>query len=978
MIRLFFSVFLLSICLTKSALVYAQTSLNLYADTKTDKWTVRSFENDPLNVRVYTFNNGLQLITSKQLKEPRIYTMIAVKTGSANDPADHTGLAHYLEHMLFKGTDLYGTSNWSEESKHLASIEELYNSYNKTIDDSMRLIIYTKIDSVSQLAAKYSIANEYDKMCQAMGASGTNAFTSKDQTCYINDIPSNKLHQWITLESERFRNPIFRLFHTELEAVYEEKNISLDDDNSKVRATMDALLYPGHPYGTQTTIGTIEHLKNPSLPAIRDYYKKYYVPNNMAVIMCGDFDPDVAADAVAEHFKFMKPQVIEPKKPELMMPYGRPKVAEIIGKNAESVSIAYRVERTNPKNESILKVIDLLLSNSSSGFIDINLNLSQKVQSAYSQASVNNDYCALKLVARPKKGQSLEEAKNLLLEQIDLIKNGSFDEVSLKANILNSDIQNLQQFESNSSRAFFLMDAFISEKGYRRQFNQLDEMSKISKEEIRAFSQEFLTDGRVEVYKRQGEDNTALKIAKPTINPVELNRDKQSDFVKEWLTEKSDQIEPQVETFERLKETVIQDELKLYYVKNDKNRLFNMSYYYEQGTYHNLLWPYVLNYLELCGSESKSPSSIQTELYNLGCTFYTSVNNENMSINIEGPEENFTKAISIIEDLLNQPQLNSSILDGLIEKELKNRTNAKLNPRAVSARLLSYSMYGPLNPQTNILSKVDLKRIKAENMVKYIKSLRSTKHVIQYYGPGDIQQVTSRLKGLHPIKSFAKNPTPSTFELRDIKKPEVLFTHFKQVQASIYWFNTSYIYTKDKATLSNAFNTYFGGDMSSVVFQSIRESKALAYSTSARQRDASKKGAFNYNLAFIGTQADKFTSAVEGMNDLISSLPEDEATFELSKQSIENGIRTRRENPKYLFYLKKYYEKIGLEKPLTMQMLNEINGIKMKNIKQFHKKYWSKKPFSLSVVGNKNLISKERLNAYGKLSILSLEDIFGY
>ena len=629
----------------------------------------------------------------------------------------------------------------------------------------------------------------------------------------------------------------------------------------------------------------------------------------MAVIMCGDFDPDIAADAVAEHFKFMKPQVIEPKESVLMMPYGRPKMAEIVGKNAESVSIGFRVERTNPKNESILKVIDLLLSNSSSGFIDINLNLSQKVQSAYSQASVNNDYCALNLVARPKEGQSLEEAKDLLLEQIDLIKNGSFDEKNLKANILNSDIQNLQQFESNSSRAFFLMDAFISEKGYRKHFNQLYEMSKISKEEIRAFSKEYLTDGRVEVYKRQGEDKSTLKIAKPTINPVELNRDKQSDFVKMWLTEESDQIEPQVETFESLKEAVIQDELKLYYVKNNKNRLFSMSYYYEQGAYHDLLWPYALDYLELCGSKSKSPSSIQTELYDLGCTFFTSVNNEHMSLNINGPEENFNKAISIIEDLLNQPQLNSSILDGLVEKELKNRTNAKLNPRAVSARLLSYSMYGPINPRTNILSKDVLKRIKAGTMIKYIKSLRSTKHVVQYYGPGDMQQVASRIKNVHAIKPFSKNSTPITFKLRDIKKPEVLFTHFKQVQANIYWFNTSYVYTKDKATLSNAFNTYFGGDMSSVVFQSIRESKALAYSTSARQREASKKGAFNYNIAFIGTQADKFTNAVEGMNELIHSLPEDEATFELSKQSIENGIRTSRENPKYLFYLKKYYEK---------------------------------------------------------------------
>ncbi len=105
----------------------------------------------------------------------------------------------------------------------MATIDLLYNEYNKTKNDSLRPIVYSKIDSVSQLAATFSIANEYDKMCQAMGASGTNAFTDKDNTCYINEIPSNTMHQWIELESERFRNPILRLFHTELEAVYEEK-----------------------------------------------------------------------------------------------------------------------------------------------------------------------------------------------------------------------------------------------------------------------------------------------------------------------------------------------------------------------------------------------------------------------------------------------------------------------------------------------------------------------------------------------------------------------------------------------------------------------------------------------------------------------------------------------------------------------------------------------------------------------------------
>ena len=212
----------------------AQDRVSTYSEEKTDKWTVRKFEGDPLNVRIYTFKNGLTLITSKNTRTPRLQTMVAVRTGSKNDPANNTGLAHYLEHMLFKGTDRYGTLDWSKEKPLLDQIDALYEQYNQSKDELARKAIYRRIDSVSQLAAKWSIANEFDKMCQAMGAEGTNAFTSNEMTVYINDIPTNMFHKWVELESERYRNPVLRLFHTELEAVYEEKNISLDRDGEKV------------------------------------------------------------------------------------------------------------------------------------------------------------------------------------------------------------------------------------------------------------------------------------------------------------------------------------------------------------------------------------------------------------------------------------------------------------------------------------------------------------------------------------------------------------------------------------------------------------------------------------------------------------------------------------------------------------------------------------------------------------------------
>ena len=249
---------------------------------------------DPLKARIYTLDNGLKVYLTSYADAPRVQTGIAVRAGSKNDPADATGLAHYLEHMLFKGTDVFGSLDFAKEAPMLERIEALYEEYRsyEMTDTTNRDRIWSQIDSISGEAAKYAIANEYDKMVTGLGAKGTNAYTSFEKTVYINDIPSNQIEKWLKLEAERFRYPVFRLFHTELEAVYEEKNISLDNDGRKLFQSLMDGLFPNHQYGQQTTIGTIEHLKNPSLTEIRKYFNKYYVPNNMAICLSGDFDYD--------------------------------------------------------------------------------------------------------------------------------------------------------------------------------------------------------------------------------------------------------------------------------------------------------------------------------------------------------------------------------------------------------------------------------------------------------------------------------------------------------------------------------------------------------------------------------------------------------------------------------------------------------------------------------------------------------------
>ena len=399
---------------------------NPSADGDSAKKAYETVANDPTGTRIYTLDNGLMVYLSVNDEAPRVQTSIAVRAGSKNDPATATGLAHYLEHMLFKGTDVYGTTDFTSEGPLLEEIDSLYEVYRTKTDPTEREAIYAIIDSVSHLASTFAIANEYDKMVSEMGAKGTNAYTSQERTVYINDIPTNQLDKWLTLEAERFRNPQMRLFHTELEAVYEEKNRGLDSDFRKAFAALMDGLYPNHQYGQQTTIGTIDHLKNPSITEIKKYFNAYYVPNNMALCLSGDFDPDVLIETIKAKFGTAATSEVPAFAVAKEEPITSPVIRDVKGPDSEFMYLAYRFDGVGSEESELIQMCDMILANNTAGLIDLNLNQEQKVLRASSFTYILTDYSAHMLNGSPKQGQTLEEVKDLLLAQIDSLKAGAF------------------------------------------------------------------------------------------------------------------------------------------------------------------------------------------------------------------------------------------------------------------------------------------------------------------------------------------------------------------------------------------------------------------------------------------------------------------------------------------------------------------------------------------------------------------------
>ncbi|MFN8282429.1 MAG: insulinase family protein [Chitinophagales bacterium] len=957
--------------------VFAQTKFE-WKEVTNGNHTYKTVTNDPLKTRYYTLKNGLTVILSVNKAEPRLQTMIATKAGSNTDPANHTGLAHYLEHMLFKGTDHYGSLDWQKESPYLDKIDALYEQYNSSTDETARKEIYRNIDSVSGIAAKYAIANEYDKMMSLIGAKGTNAFTSTEVTCYINDIPSNQIDKWLLIEAERFRKPIFRLFHTELEAVYEEKNRGLDNDNRKVYETMMAALFQKHNYGQQTTLGTIEHLKNPSLKEIRNYFYKYYVPNNMCMILVGDFNPDEVIEQIDGTFgsfqsKEVSPYIAEPE-PEITAPIEK----TVYGPKEEWLEIGFRFPGANTKEAGMLQFMDRMFANGTAGLMDLNIVKKQKALQAYTYPEIQKDYSVFVLGGNPKQGQTLEDVKTLLLEQVENLKKGNFDDDLVQAVKNNFQKEQQQNSERNANRANIMLDAFITNVSWKDALSFYDEVNSYTKQDIVAFANKWLNNNYVVVYKRTGEDKSIIKVEKPPIHEVEVNRNAQSKFVEEITKAPVKPIVPMFLDFNKDIQKTTANGVQVIATPNNDNQLFSLYYYFDFGKNNLKKLPLALDYLKFVGTDKYSAEQISMEFYKLAADFSVNVDERNAFIQLNGLQNNFDKSVELLEHLLATAKPDQTTFGEFINDVIKNRDNSKLEKYNILEGLDNIGKYGIKNPFNNQFSNDELKKLTAEDLVAIIKSLTSYQHKILYYGPNTVTSATVLPVYHKPKLPLKSAPLGNNYVFRKQLKNEVNFANYDMVQSEISWNRNSSLYNAASIPVINLHNEYFGGGMSGIVFQTIRESKALAYSTYAYYGSAYKTNEPNHINAYVGCQADKMNEAISGMKALLDSLPYSEKLFSVTKDALKNNYATSRIIKQRVLFTYLDALRHGINYDVRQKTYAALDKLVFTDILKFHQQNYSRKPYSISIIANDKKINLADLNKYGKVTTYSLSQIFGY
>ena len=946
------------------------------------KYKYETVKGDPMQTRIYTLPNGLKVYMSVNKETPRIQTYIAVRVGGKNDPAETTGLAHYFEHLMFKGTPSFGTSDYAAEKPMLDEIEQLFETYRQTEDEAERAAIYHRIDSISYEASKISIPNEYDKLMAAIGANGTNAYTSQDMTVYVEDIPSNEVENWAKIEADRFRNPVIRGFHTELETIYEEKNMSLTRDARKVWEALDAALFPHHPYGTQTVLGTQEHLKNPSITNVRNYHKTYYVPNNMAICLSGDLNPDEVIATIDKYFGDMVPNENLPKlefQPE--EPITEPVVREVYGLEAANVMIGWRLPGNSTDPNDVAQIASAILNNGQAGLIDLDLNQQQKVLGAYGGYSGQPDYSTFLVGGSPKAGQSLEEVRDLLLAEVAKLRAGDFDEKLIEASINNFKLYQMKAYEDNASRADMYVQSFISGTDWADEVAQLDRMAKITKQDIVDWANEYLGEKSYAiVYKREGEDRNVQKIAAPKITPIVTNRDKQSAFLTEIQQSKVTPIEPVFVDYQKdMAQFDVREGIHVLYKKNELNDIFTLNYIFDTGTENDPSLSLAFDYMSYLGTEAMSAEQIASEMYDIACSFSMYAGSNQCSISISGLSENMPRAMEIVEGLISGAVADEAILGNLKQDMIKERADAKLNQARNFGALQRYLYYGEDYIKRTTLTNDALMALGSEQLIAAVQALMGKQHEVLYYGPKSEEEVKQLIAENHKAADELA-PLEKNYPKKQLTdQSSVILAQYDAKQLYYLQFsNRGEAFDVKNDPAITLYNEYFGGSMNSICFQEMREARGLAYTAQAWLASPSFAGDSYSYTAFIATQNDKMQTAIEAFDEIINQMPKSEAAFQIAKDAIISRLRTDRTTGADVLNSYILLRRLGLSEDRDRQIFEKVQTMTLEDVKATQQQWVKDRPYTYGILGDIKNLDLNFLKTLGPIRTVSQEEIFGY
>lgn len=935
-----------------------------------------------LKVKEYRLENGLTVWLNEDHSQPKVFGAVVVKAGAKDCP--DTGIAHYFEHMMFKGTDRIGTLDYESEKVLLDSIAMKYDELAMTEDTAARARLQKEINELSIRSSEYVIPNEFNRLINRFGGSGLNAATSYDATIYFNTFSPQYMVQWAEINSERLINPVFRLFQSELETVYEEKNMYGDFIGGQVMDTLMARYFGPHPYA-YPIIGSTKNLKNPRLTEMHKFFEDYYVASNMALILSGDFDAQQVMPILEKAFSRIR-SGNAPKQEKVMLPpfNGRETMkVKFPIPFIKAMGLGFRGVSANHEDQVALNIAVNLLNNANgTGYLD-KLMVEHKLMGALAINESMNEAGILAVAIMPKLLiQSYSSAEKMVWDEINRVKNGDFSDEMFNSLKLEQKRQYASSLENIDSRATIMMNLFSQGKSWNDYLNEVARIESITKEDVVRVAQKYFSNNYLCVTKSTGKypkDN----LPKPAFSPVvPRNADASSSYAKQLEKIPEQQVAPRIIDFEKdVKTSKLTPLVTLYTTPNPLNDIFTLNISYGIGALEQPELMQLTNYLQLLGTESLSFEQFRSRLQSIGSTLAFDVTPDAFVMKVTGFDNHIDETMELVGDFIRHAKADDKKLRQIVD-------DAKVSEKAffksddnVASALLEQVKYGDQSRYLRKLSLSQIKKLKGKDMLAIYDKVRSVQCDLHYCGTLPVEKVIGTIRQHLPLeRTTVASNSPYYRELKQYDRPTVFFIDMPDMAQSIVYGYVKGDPVDDKASrhASQLFSVYFGGDMSSLMFQEIREFRSFAYRTSGRYQlpNHAHKGTAGSFTAMLSTQSDKTLDALGVLDSLIREMPLKPERMEAVKQTLVNRINN--DYPPF----RNLSEKVasarmeGFDRDPAEEFLRDIATMDMQDISRFYQEQISGRPVVYVITGNRKHIDMKKLAEYGTIIKVKKKGIY--
>nr|WP_311478574.1 insulinase family protein [uncultured Porphyromonas sp.] len=910
------------------------------------------------SVKEFILHNGLTVWISTDSYDSKVYGQVVVRAGAKETP--NSGVAHYFEHIMFKGTQRIGTVDFEQEAPILKEITKQYSKLQTAKNSAEREKVQSKINELNIEATKYAIPNDFNHLISKYGGSGLNAGTSYDYTLFYNSFSPQYLEHWCELNSERMIAPVFRLFQSELETVYEEKNMYSNNISTEpTQRIMERLAAP-HPY-RYPIIGSTEALKSPDIRAMEEFFREYYYAENMALILTGDIKEEGLLPLLERTFGRIKSGGRKPLQLPQPMPFnGHEKMTiKVPIPFVKGLGFIWHTVPNNHPDQVALSLVQSLLNNDGkTGLLD-RLTIDGKVMEAAAINFALNDMGLFGVYIMPKLLQSSYLVKRRIQKAIDRIKRGDFSTQALEEVKQSLYKTNLLQLESSEQKAKLLSSLFAQNETWSDLLRELDLLRSISKEVVVEVAQRYLDGNYLEVKKQTGR-YAVEKLPKPPYQPVKApNQGAKSEFSRYLETLEIPKLPMKYLDFKKdaeQRDLSANDLVRLYKVGNEINDLFSLDLLFFRQSYYHPLQTYLEQYLDLVGGAEMSAHELNQRLQSLGATITYESKPSFFCIRISGFDHYLSETIALVGSILNDIKVEKPQIKKIIEARKISDRAIKADITELSKRLLDLARYGEKAPYKADLSLSKIKQLKAQDMVEEFHHLLQSELDIHYTGKLEIEKVASCIKSSFNLDAISEYGEGYFYVPSILPSGNRILLHNEPsaTQVVIKGYLPMGVLSDYEKSILRVYSTYLGSGMSSLLFQEIREYRSLAYSVSSFASFAphSIHDGQTDLLVYLSTQTDKLLEVIELLNKLIHRSPDDPNRLEIAINTLRSDVRSTYPAMRMKSRTIASHIRQGYNKDIALIIEDNLKSITLQEVLDFHIDKVIKSPITLSMIGN--------------------------